>query len=91
MQKKKKKSKLFFVSEITASEIVDINCFCSEENTCHRQSMGQHIVLRCNIPLREAFSTLIVFKGINKCGEHAVVQIVTVFWPVYHVTCPRFL
>ena len=43
MQKKKKnkrKSKLFFVSEIKVSQNVAMNCLCEEENTCHQQSMG---------------------------------------------------
>ena len=36
----KKIQKIFFVSEIIASENVAINCFYQEENTCHWQSMG---------------------------------------------------
>ena len=35
----KKIRKVFFVSEIIASENVAINCLYEEENTCHRQSM----------------------------------------------------
>ena len=40
LENPKKLSKIFFVSEINASEIVAINCLCKEENTCHRESMG---------------------------------------------------
>ena len=44
-----------------------------------------------SISLRDTFSTLIVFTGINKCGKAAVLQISTVFGPVHHVTCGRVL
>ena len=33
----KKNQQKFFVCEIIASENFAINCFCWEENTCHRQ------------------------------------------------------
>ena len=40
MQKKKEKKieKIFFISEINASEYVAIKCLCSVQNTCHLQS-----------------------------------------------------
>ena len=37
------------------------------------------------------FSTWISFTGTNKYGKGAAVQLWTVFWPVYHVTCRRVL
>ena len=36
----KKSQKVFFVSEINASENVAIKGLCKEENTCGRESMG---------------------------------------------------
>ena len=42
MQKKKKKKKIekkVLVSEITASEMADVNCLYYEGNTCDGQSM----------------------------------------------------
>ena len=36
----KNMEKRFFVSEMIASENVAINCLFSEDNTCHRQTMG---------------------------------------------------
>ena len=36
----KKTQKIFFVSEIIASENVAINCLSYKENTYYRQSMG---------------------------------------------------
>ena len=44
-------------------------------------------MLRFCILLRLTFSTWTTFKGINKYSKSAVVQMSTVFWPVYHVTC----
>ena len=41
--------------------------------------------------IRETFWTGIAFAGINKYGKGAVVQLWTVFWPVYHVTYRRVL
>ena len=40
LENAKKNYKIFFVSEIFASEKVAINCFCQEENTCSQQSIG---------------------------------------------------
>ena len=42
----KKIQKMFFVSDITASENVPINCLCEAENTCDRQSVVQLTALR---------------------------------------------
>ena len=36
MPKKKKFKKTFFVSEIIAYELVELNCLYQEKNTCHR-------------------------------------------------------
>ena len=68
-KKKKKMPKMFFVSEIIASENVAINCLCSEDNTSHRQCMRYQAVLRFYIWFRETFSTWIVFTGIKKYGK----------------------
>ena len=40
-----------FVSEIMVSELVALNCFYKEENTCNRQSMCQQTVLRFSVAL----------------------------------------
>ena len=53
--------------------------------------MGKQTVPRFFISLRETFSTSIAFERINKHGKGAVVQISTVFWPVYCVTCQRMV
>ena len=37
--------------------------------------------------LRETLSNSITFTLINEYGKGAVVEIETVFWPVYHVAC----
>ena len=39
--------------------------------------------------LRENFSNSIQFTVINKCGKGAVVQITTVFRPIYYVACRK--
>ena len=83
--------KNFFLSEIIASENVAINHVFKEENTYYRQSMGKQTVLRICISLRETFSTWIVFTGINKYGNGAVVQTSTVFRTVCYVTCRSVL
>ena len=49
--------KIFFFFETIASKNVAINCLCSEENTCHRQSMGEQTVLRFCMSVRETFSS----------------------------------
>ena len=37
--------------------------------------------------LRKTLSNSITFTVINEYGKRAVVDIETVFWPVYHVPC----
>ena len=44
---------MFFVSQITVSENVAINCLFSEENICHRQWKGEQTVLRFCISFRD--------------------------------------
>ena len=86
-KKKKKIEQIFFITEINAREYVAIKCLCSVENTCHLQSTRQQIVLTFCISLRENFSNSIDFRLINKYGKGAVVQISTVFRPIFLVIC----
>ena len=65
--KTESKFRNFFVSEIIASQ--------EEDNTCHRQSVGQQNVVIFCISLTETFSNLIVFRKINKYGKGVVVQL----------------
>ena len=60
---KKKKEKMFLVSEIIASENVAINCLFSEENTSFRQSVRQQRVLRYWESFRQTFKPELVSKG----------------------------
>ena len=53
--------------------------------------MGYQTVLRFCISPRETFLTLTVLTGIYKYGKGAIVQISTVFRPVYPVTSQRVL
>ena len=89
MQKKYRKK--LFVFEIIASELVALNCLYSEENTCHQQSMCQQKLIRLCVLLKQTFSDSITFQMISKYGNSAVFQIATLFEPVYHVACQRFL
>ena len=50
-----KNYKIFFVSEIRASEKVAINCLFSGENTSYRHPMGSQTVRRSSISLRQTF------------------------------------
>ena len=47
--------------------------------------------MRLWMRLKQAFSDSITFKMIPKYGNGAVVQIATVFEPVYHVAFQRVL
>ena len=40
LENTKRNSENIFIYQINASENVAINYVCSEENTCHQQSMG---------------------------------------------------
>ena len=80
---KKKIKKCFFLKVFT-SEVVAKNCLYWEENTCPRQSMDKQRVLRFCMSLRETFTNWIDFTEINKSCKGFVVQISTVFRPVYH-------
>ena len=51
----KKIKKKFFVFEIIASELIALNCFYSEENTCHRESVCYQTVLRFSISVTKSF------------------------------------
>ena len=73
--------------ERNASELLRLICLYQEENTCSRQSMCYQTVLRFFMSLRETFSNSITFTVISIYGKAAVVQIKTVFLPIYHVPC----
>ena len=51
----KKFQKKFFASEIVPYTEIAINCFYSEENSCHQQLISEETVLRFCIALRETF------------------------------------
>ena len=53
--------------------------------------MCQQTVIRLCVWLKQTFSDSITFQIISKYGNRAVVQIPTVFEPVYHVVCQRVL
>ena len=48
--------------------------------------MCERTVLRFSISLRGTFSDSIAFAVIKKYGKGALVQITTLFGPIYHVT-----
>ena len=52
--------------------------------------MCQQTVLRISMLLRGTISNSITFTVINEFGKGAVIEIETVFWPVYHVACQGF-
>ena len=78
-----KMQKKSFLSEIIASEDVAINCLHWEENTCHRQPICQRTVLRLCVSLTQTFSDWFVLTVINKYSKGDVLELSTVFWPVY--------
>ena len=82
---KKKMEKKFFVYEISASDLVALNCLHYEGNTCHGHSMREQTVFRLCIWVREVFSNKIAFTVINDYAKVGVVQISTVLLPVPHV------
>ena len=51
--------------------------------------MSWQTVIRFCMSLRETFSSSITFSQINKYGKYRVVQIATVFRPIYRVACHR--
>ena len=51
--------------------------------------MSSQAVREFSILLRETFSNSIAFPLINKYAKGAVVQILTVFVPVYHNAFPK--
>ena len=83
--------KKLFVFKIIPSKLVALNCLCSEDNTGHQQSMCQQTLIRLCIWLKQTFSDSITFKMIAKSGNGPVIQIATVFEPVYHVAWQRLL
>ena len=51
--------------------------------------MCQQTILTFSMSLRGTLSNSIIFTVINEDSKGAVVEIETVFWPVYHVACER--
>ena len=53
--------------------------------------MSEQTNLRFCISLKETFSNEITFAVINNYGKGAVIQIATVFRPIYHFVCQKVL
>ena len=51
--------------------------------------MCSEVVPRFGVSIRETFSNSIALPVLNKYDKGALVQISTVFGPVYHVACRR--
>ena len=56
----KKFEEYFFFSEPIAHELVVLNSLYYEENTCHRQSMCEQLIVRFFISLTEIFFSEII-------------------------------
>ena len=67
-----KNEKIFFVSEIIASELVSLNCPYEEQDTFHWQPICSQALPRFCISIRETFSNSISLAVIGEYHEGVV-------------------
>ena len=75
-----------------ASELVALNClYLRREYLSSAVNVLTNIYKALHLTKTDFWSDSISFKMITKYGNGAVVQMGTVFEPVYHVACQRVL